>query len=87
VTVTDKKALIARHVDVSDRAAPEEARLRDSGIRVWALVEHLKKVDRDPAKLAEEFGIPSDAVAAALAYYDRHKARIDARIVLNTRAA
>lgn len=82
-----KKALIERHIDTADCAAPEDARLRDHGIHVWALVEHLQKVDSDSGRLAEEFGIPPEAVDAALAYYGRHRARIDARILLNTRAA
>lgn len=82
---SDTQALIGQYIE-PDAVAPERAYLRDSGGHVWALIEHLQKVDPDPRKLAEEFDVPYEAVKAALAYYQLHKARIDAKILLNSPA-
>lgn len=38
---------------------------------------------RDFAQVAADYDLPVGAVAAALAYYRRHQATVDARILLN----
>jgi len=55
----------------------------DRHVPVWALIGHLDVVDGDVDQVAHDYGIPREAVDAALAYYKRHKASIDARLVLN----
>ena len=53
------------------------------------MVEPLTKTEREAAirAIAEGYEIPADAVRAALAYYDRHRAVIDARLLLNADAS
>ena len=85
MAATHKKALIERYI-VLDCDAPERAYLRGHGGHVWALIEHLQQVQPDPRKLADEFGVPDEAIEAVLAYYELHKPRIDARIRLNAPA-
>jgi uncharacterized protein (DUF433 family) len=76
--------LIAQYVEEDPRrSGPADARLRDSGVPVWALVAQLPAFDGDPARLASSYDVPLDAVKAALAYYRRNKKLIDARIALN----
>ena len=76
--------LIARHIEPdSCRTAPHEARLVEHGVSVWALVAYLEVVNGDVRQLAEDYDVPLEAVQAALAYYQRHKDLIDARIALN----
>ena len=83
-TASDRAALIERYVEPSPHKPGEaEARLRDYGVSVWALVEYWYGVDFDKAAVARDYELPPEAVDAALAYYKAHKALIDARIALN----
>jgi uncharacterized protein (DUF433 family) len=79
--------LIQRHIDPDwDRypGGPADARLRDSGVPVWALVGHLRAVGDDLDQVAADYELPREAVDAALAYYRHHKSLIEARLLLNT---
>jgi uncharacterized protein (DUF433 family) len=78
-------ALIAEHVIVDPlHGGPEDARLRDSGVPVWALIGHRHAADGDLGEIAEAYDLPLDAVLAAFAYYARHRAAINARIEANS---
>lgn len=63
---------------------PGGARLRESGVEIWALVAQLPAMDGNVARLAAAYGLPAEVVQAAPAYYQRHKELIDAQIALNT---
>ena len=79
--------LIERHIDPNWDRYPggrADARLRESGVPVWALIGHLRAVENDVDRVATDYELPREAVQAALAYYRRHKALIDARLLLNT---
>ena len=81
MTTTDS---VTHHVgEDPEHRGPARARLRDSGVEVWVLVAQLPAMDSDPARLAEAYGLPLEAVEAALAYYRHHKKEIDAQIALN----
>ncbi|MGH2531531.1 MAG: hypothetical protein ACRDJW_04410 [Thermomicrobiales bacterium] len=75
-------ALIERHV-AQDLIAPDRARLTDSGDPIWALVAYPRAANDDLAATASEYDISDEAMAAALAYYERHRAVFDARILLH----
>jgi uncharacterized protein (DUF433 family) len=81
----EEQALIERHIapDPAGRG-PADAYLREYGTSVWALIGYL---DRDAAggveRVAADYEVPVEAVRAALAYFARHKAYIDARLRLN----
>ena len=62
------------------RRGVEEARLRDPKISVWALIGHLRMVDGDLDRVAEDYRIPREAVEAAVAYHARYRSEIDARL-------
>jgi uncharacterized protein (DUF433 family) len=81
----EAQALIERHIapDPAGRGAAY-ARLRDYGTPVWALIGYLGGAAAgDVEQAAADYGIPGEAVRAALAYYARHKALIDAKLLLN----
>jgi hypothetical protein len=42
----------------------------------------LQRVNWDIARAASEWGIPEDAVQAAIRYYDQHRAIFDAKLLL-----
>jgi uncharacterized protein (DUF433 family) len=69
------------------RPGPADARLRDSGVPLWALISYLQRaVGGEVAQAAEDYAVPVEAVEAALAYYqqsEQHRQLIDARIALN----
>ena len=76
--------LIQRYVEANPhRPGLDEARLRDYGVPVWALVGHLEAVDDDICQVASDYHLPREAVEAALAYYRRYRPLIDARIAAN----
>ena len=79
--------LLQRHIDPSWDRYPggrADARLSDTGVPVWALVGHLRAVGNDIDRVAADYELPPEAAEAALVYYRRHKALIDARLLLNT---
>ena len=82
----DDQRLIERHVDLDTDRYPggrADARLRDSGVSVWAIVAFLRVYGHDVDKVAEHFELSREEVEAALAYYRRNKPYVDARITLN----
>lgn len=60
-----------------------DARLRESGIPVWAIVGHWKASGRSVATASGDYQIPEVQVEAALAYYEEHEQEIDARLAAN----
>lgn len=79
--------LIARHIDMDSVGwGPDEARLRDYGIPIWALIGYMCAVDGDAAQVALDYDIPMEAMNAALAWNRRHHDVIAARILLNNAA-
>lgn len=60
-----------------------EARLKGSMISVWAMIGQLRATDRDVPRVAKDYNIPLEAVEAALAYYEEHRAIIDDRLAAN----
>lgn len=79
--------LITRYIEVDPyRPSPDEAWLRDSGVPVWAIIGQLEVLKGDIEQVASDYGVPVDAVEAAIAYYWHHKPAIDARIQANRTA-
>jgi uncharacterized protein (DUF433 family) len=80
----DGDARIARWIEANPyRPGVANARVRDYGVPVWALVGHAAATGRPVAELAADYAIPVEAAEAALAFYRRHTAVIDARIAAN----
>jgi uncharacterized protein (DUF433 family) len=78
-------ALVARHVEFySPLDRPDDARLSESGTRVTTVIMQLTAAGRDIADVARSYHLSQEAVRAAILYYERHKAIIDAKITLNT---
>ena len=76
--------LIARHIEPSDEhPGPADVRLAGSGVPVWALAGQYVALDGDIAQISLDFDLPREAVEAAIAYYRRHRAVIDARLAAN----
>ena len=84
MAVSDKKALIKRYVALETAEVdPANARLRETGVPVWAVVGYHRAVDGDADRVAADYELPREAVEAALAFYERHRAAIDARLSAN----
>jgi uncharacterized protein (DUF433 family) len=65
------------------RPGVEEARLAKLGVPVWALVAHFHALADDAEQVARDYDLRPEALQAALAYYRRNKAAIEARIAAN----
>jgi len=78
----EKSDLIARYIEPDPhRPGRYNARLIPSGVAVWAIVGRFEIVNHgDLAAAAADYDIPYEAVEAALAYYERNRAAIDARL-------
>ncbi len=76
--------MIRRYIEPNPpRPGVDEARLVESGVAVWAVIGYLQAAAGDLRRVAEDDDIPLEAVRAALAFYERHRAAIDARIEAN----
>jgi hypothetical protein len=54
-----------------------------SGVDIWAIITYLNLYDGDADRVADEYALSPEEMAAALAYSRRYKKYIDARILLN----
>jgi uncharacterized protein (DUF433 family) len=69
------------------KPGPAGARLKSSGVPIWALIGYYKgAVHEDLEQTARDYELLREDVEAALEYYQRHKKSIDARITLNSSA-
>ncbi|MGH2584285.1 MAG: DUF433 domain-containing protein [Dehalococcoidia bacterium] len=84
----DQEDLIARYIEENPaKPGPADARLVGYGVPVWALIGYLPAVGNRARQVAADYDLPLEAVEAALAFYGRHQAVIDARIAANRVAA
>jgi uncharacterized protein (DUF433 family) len=76
--------LIAEYIEQSPHApGAADVRIKGDAVPVWALIGHYEATGRDAAEVARGYRIPREAMEAALAYYERHRAVIQARIEAN----
>lgn len=77
-------ALIARYIEPDPlELGPSEAQVVGHGVAVWALMTYLRSVGGDIGRAAGAYRLEPAAVEAAVRYYCRHRALIDARIALS----
>jgi uncharacterized protein (DUF433 family) len=77
-------ALIGEYIELDpSRPGRAEARLKEHGIPVWALIGQYQATGRDAAAVAASYEIPELAMRAALAYYWQHMALIEDRLAAN----
>jgi uncharacterized protein (DUF433 family) len=81
----DEQRLIEKHVDLEyDRyGGRADARMKRTGVSIWAIVGYLRVYDGDAAEVARIYELSQEEMDGALAYYRRHKKYVDARILLN----
>jgi len=80
----EPEALIEHYVEPNPHhAGPADVRLREYCVPVWALIGYWKAAEGDVERVAADYRLPREAVEAAIAYYKRNKAVIDARIAAN----
>ena len=60
-----------------------DARLRESGVSVWALIGYLPAVEGNLGQAAEDYVVSLEEIEAAVAFYHEHRVVIDARIAAN----
>ena len=76
--------LIERWIEPNPyRPGPDNVRVRDYGVPVWALVGHALATRRPPEQVASDYAIPPEAAEAALAYYRVNQQVIEARLKAN----
>jgi uncharacterized protein (DUF433 family) len=84
MSTVDDDALVRDFIEENPyHPGPADARLRQEAVPVWALITYWHAAEHDAARVATDYHLPTAAVAAALAYYRRHEAVIEARIAAN----
>jgi hypothetical protein len=80
---TDEE-LIAEYIRQDPhRPGPANVRLRDSWYPVWAVIGDLFTTDGDIGQTAAAYELPAEEMAAAVAYFRRHRAVIEGRLSEN----
>lgn len=76
-----QEELIARYIGRDPRKPGlDNSWLVDDGIPVWAIIGYWQGAAGNIEATARGFDISIDAVKAAVAFYERHQAVIDARL-------
>lgn len=85
MSVVDGQELVQREIERDPyRPGSGNARLRRSGVHVWAIVNYyLNTVDGDAEAVARDYALSLDEVKAALRYYQSHRKAIDTIIAAN----
>lgn len=84
----EAEALIARYIEQDpNRPGRHEAWVEEgqAGAQVWFVINYLRAAS--PETVASEYGLSRQALAAAVAYYLRHRELIDAFILVKLEAA
>lgn len=82
-----REQLIARWIEPNPhKPGSAEALVLPRRISVWALIELWRLDGKSLPDVAEAYDLPLEAVQAAVSYYRRHKAEVDARIERNNAA-
>ena len=83
-TQSRNDALITAYIEADpNHPGADDVRLKHYGVSVWAIVGYWKANGGNIARVADGYGIPTEAVDAALAYYRRHQAAIENRLDAN----
>ena len=79
-----QEALLKRYIHF-DPTEPgvDQARVAPADMPVWVIVAQLEGADGDVAQVAEDYELPQEAVEAAMIFYRRNRAAIDARRMEN----
>lgn len=81
---SERSRLIRKHIELPpDDPVNSEARTREEGIPVWALVGYVEAVEGDLELVVQDYDIPRDRVKAALLFFFLHMDAISARIQEN----
>jgi uncharacterized protein (DUF433 family) len=66
------------HLDPAESGV-DQARVAPADVPVWVIVAQVEGAGGDVAQVAEDYELPREAVEAALIFYRRNRAAIDAR--------
>jgi uncharacterized protein (DUF433 family) len=79
-----QEALLNRYIRF-DPAEPgvDQARVAPADVPVWVVVAQLEGANGDAVQVAEDYELPREAVEAAMIFYRRNRAAIDARRMEN----
>lgn len=82
--MTDEE-LIERFITF-DRRFPQDARVNETGVPVWIVIDLDLASDGDDKRISCEYGLSQDSIDAARAYYRFRREYIDAKRLLSTAA-
>ena len=78
----DEDSLIDKYIEPHPhKHGAGDARLAGLGYSVWGLIMELQAYDNDMDRVAQDYQVSEEAIRAVLAFYRRHPAAIDAKIL------
>lgn len=80
----DNAKLIGKYIDTSHGIL--KARIMPEQIHIWAIIGYLQATDWNEDKAANDHDLPLEAIQAAVAFYRKHSAAIDAYLEMNALA-
>ena len=81
-------AIFAHYIEENPfKPGVANARLVESGMAIWAFAGALEAAGNDPERIAHDYELSPEQVAAAITYYHRHKDVIDDRRMANRSTA
>jgi uncharacterized protein (DUF433 family) len=85
LSVAERLALIEEHVglDYDLFGGRADARLKKSGVSVWAIVTYIRVYHGDLDKVKWHFELSQEELDGALAYDRQNKEYVDARLRVN----
>lgn len=75
-----QEALLNQYIQFDpDKSGVDQVRVIPADVPVWVIVAQVEGVDGDVSQVADDYELPREAVEAALIFYRRNRAAIDAR--------
>ena len=82
-TLIDDAVLAEMIEQDPDKPGRHNARFKEYGTHLWAVLGGLRRTGGNVAVVAQEWRIPEEAVRAAIRYYERHRELFDAYFLLD----
>jgi uncharacterized protein (DUF433 family) len=82
--MTDTELIACQIEENPYKPGVADARLKDSGVAVWAFIGYLQAArGGDVTAAATDYQLSPAATQAALAYYRQHRKLVDAQVAVN----
>ena len=76
--------LVSHYIEVDPFRGRANARVKDRGVRVWAIIAYLKGTNWDVSDAMRAYHLTPEMLEAAEAFYRLNRKYVDAKLLLNS---